>query len=132
MPLSAPAEDPLAALRREAERDDSLWASLRADLAWDEAAFQRLVAAVPPALEALRGRDEVPRWLLSLLTFQLYGCLGMMGNPLLEAPSAPGLDAPSRARWLDARRAFLRATIDAFASDRPLRAVTLAAVAPAG
>jgi hypothetical protein len=74
----------------------------------------------------------VPRWLLSLLTFQLYGCLGMMGNPLLEAPSAPGLDAPSRARWLDARRAFLRATIDAFASDRPLRAVTLAAVAPAG
>lgn len=127
--VCAPAGDGLASLCYEAERDDTLWAALRANLEWNEPAFQRLVAAVPPALEALRGRDEVPRWLLSFLVFQLHGCLGMMGSPLLDAPAAQGLDAPARAAWLDARRAFLRATLDAFAGDRPLRAVTLAAVA---
>ena len=127
--MSAPAGDPLAALRHEAERDDTLWVALRADLVWNEAAFQRLVMAVPPALDALRGRDDLPRWLLSLLTFQLQGCLGMMRNPLLEAPDAQGLDGSARDAWLNARSQFLRETIGAFASDRPLRAVTLSAVA---
>lgn len=103
------ADEAIEALRRVVQTESGLWYALRADLRWDESAFQQIVKTLPPALEALQDRTLVPRWLLSFLSLEIKGSINLMSHPLFEAPQMAGASAADQQSWMNARREFLSA-----------------------
>lgn len=102
------ADEAIETLRRVAQTESGLWYALRADLRWDESAFQRIVKTLPPALEALQDRTLVPHWFLVPFA-ELKGSISLMSHPLFEAPQMAGASAAEKQSWMNARREFLSA-----------------------